>query len=293
MLEKIVYIACTVIVFFVCQWTLFVIRKYHQDKPLGMQTLLGKVIVIFLKVFAFAVGILSSSMILTELHGPFSEMVAFSWWLISCVLILTLYLAFLTMMATKYFLIYHGPYMDDVNEEKYLKRLKMLLIIFPTFLVCFELTLFSNLMELATFQQLQLGYSKQNAGLEITMMALMLLSLLAMITMQARIEYDAFHAQDLEGGIFVKVLVACKSTKQQPTANAGYTANVTRIAVGLGIMLFIIILIQLFGGADNTKWNQLYFAAIMANVMPSLFIYNHPGMKKIAQKFFSRPCMVF
>ena len=54
-----------------CQFSLFVIRKYHQSKPLGMQTLLGEVIVIFSKVLALTDLLKNATFCITELFAPF------------------------------------------------------------------------------------------------------------------------------------------------------------------------------------------------------------------------------
>ena len=54
-----------------CQFSLFVIRKYHQNKPLGMQSLLGEVTVILTKVMALANIMKNATFVLTGLFAPF------------------------------------------------------------------------------------------------------------------------------------------------------------------------------------------------------------------------------
>ena len=277
--ENVIYVVLCIIICTICQLALFIIRKHHLDKPIGMQTLLGKVVVIFLRVFSVTTQLLITTSCIALLYGPFRFAIAFPWWFTEVVAILSLYLAFLSLMVTKYMLIYHGTYMADINEDEFMKHLKILLVIVPVLLAIFEVTTLSNPKNLATFQQMYQGTTRSNAGIEVTMMSLMILSFAAMIFTQARIEYDALKVKDEDSGLLKKVVF-----------NSGYAINVTRFAVGLGLILAAIICIQIFSGADNTKWNQLLFTAVMTNIMPVLFICNHPQMKKTAWKIINVKC---
>ncbi len=69
--EKVVYAVGLLVTLVLSQLALFVIRKYHHDKPLGMQTIHGKVTVLFLQVFASTIFVMDVSLAIPELWGPF------------------------------------------------------------------------------------------------------------------------------------------------------------------------------------------------------------------------------
>ncbi len=51
-LNVIFYVTAYGVAIVVNQFAFFLIRKHHQNKPLGMETLLGQVTIFFTKVFA-------------------------------------------------------------------------------------------------------------------------------------------------------------------------------------------------------------------------------------------------
>ena len=286
--DRVIFVSSWIFVILTGQLLLVVIRKYHQNKPLGMQTLLGKVIVIFVHTLAISGGVLESSVCATEVFGPIKSRMTIIRWFLETVLVEAFYIALLAMMATKYLLIYHGAYMSEVNEEAYLKRLKIILLTLPIALALLEATLISDLEDLITYQQMYNGQVENDAKIETTTISLFSLSFLGLMSMQARIEFDAYQSQDGQGSALSKFISCCKNCQAQSNISnnqdAGYAIKVARITVLLGFMLVVIVIIQLAGGAENTKWNQLYFSAILTNVMPILFIYNHSQMKKTAWK---------
>ena len=285
-IQKGAYVSSYAVICLICQLAFLVIRKYHQNKPPGMQTLLGKVIVLLTQVFSANMAFIEASFCLLELFGPFNATIALILWFPMISGILMVYLSFLSTMITKYLLIYHAPHMADVSEDNFLKELRILLIAFPIVATLLEWKMLSNLEELATFQMLHIGLTKSDAKLEVTMVTMILVTFSVMAAMQCRIEYDALQANDDQTG-FLPVIMECYENCRNENSQqsvSGYAIKVTRIAVGLGLVLLIIIVIQMFGGADNTKWNQLFFATIMTNVMPILFIQSHPQMRKTVWK---------
>ena len=74
MLEEVVYVSGYVLTLISNQIGLAVISKNHQKKPLGMQTLLGKVTVLCAKVFAFISSTTIFIICLTYLHCQFFSM---------------------------------------------------------------------------------------------------------------------------------------------------------------------------------------------------------------------------
>ena len=73
-LESILLICAYLISIIACQFSLIVIREYHKSKPLGMQTLLSEVTVIYTRVLGIANLVKSPTFCLVELFAPFPRL---------------------------------------------------------------------------------------------------------------------------------------------------------------------------------------------------------------------------
>ncbi len=116
--EKVVSLLAYGLIFTSCQFSLYVIRKYHNSKPLGMQTLHGKAIVLLTKVLAFLVAFFATIISWRDFVGIFSRTVSASLWFASLTTMLMLTMTFMSVVVTKYLSIYHGSMIANINEEK-------------------------------------------------------------------------------------------------------------------------------------------------------------------------------
>ncbi len=116
--ERVLSVTAYGLIFVSCQFSLYVIRKYHNSKPLGMQTLHGKVIVLFTKVLGFLVAFFACSFTWRDLVGLFPRNISIALWFAIHSTTLILFLTFLAMIVTKYSSIYHGALISEINETK-------------------------------------------------------------------------------------------------------------------------------------------------------------------------------
>ncbi len=57
-------------------FSFYIISLYHQNKPPGMQTLLGRVLILVLNIFTIVCFVATAYIILFELIGSYEETVA-------------------------------------------------------------------------------------------------------------------------------------------------------------------------------------------------------------------------
>ncbi len=255
-----IYLTAYVLSTVICYFLLMVIRKYHQDKPLGMQTLHGQVIAIFTKVVAIVTALLNGTYVAINLIGTVPRFPAIIWTAGEIWTACLFYLSLFSMLVSKYSSIYFSPFVAELNEETTLKVLKILLIIGPTILVSIEYTFLSNVDDMATFQLRHLGYTKTDAKLENVIFYMVLLNIFTGSILYSRIEHSAIQANDGNSGcltkIFLKVAKYFKTSnsgQQEPEVEFGYNIKVMRVALICGFLTVPILAFQFFGGADTAR----------------------------------------
>ena len=274
------------------QLTMLVIREYHKNKPLGMQTILTKVTILVTKVFAAVISTIISNACIAELIGPFSRSMSIFSTILDYVCVIVFYSTVTMSVLTKYALIYHGPRFAGVSERIVTRVFAFLCCILAPIMTFFEYGYFSTFDNLGLFQQRLLGYSKPNAQLELGISGSIFVTMLAFLFLQIRIEIDAFKADsDFNKGLIVRIAKAIRSrsnTAADTDTGTFFGYNVSVLRTGMVIVLAgcLIIVYQLSGGEQNTKWNQATFLFVLSAVLPTIFIWKHDGMKTVAKKMF-------
>ena len=75
-LQTSVQLIVYIIAFVFANLATYVIQRYHQNKPYGMQTILGRVIVIFVNVFRISCLTSTVSIFVVELLSPHSDLLS-------------------------------------------------------------------------------------------------------------------------------------------------------------------------------------------------------------------------
>ncbi len=107
-------------------------------------------------------------------------------------------------------------------------------------------------------------------------------TIVTMVGLQCRLEYDALQMNDFQGGCFAWWFHVYKQGNLQQEL-LGFSINVARTTVLFGLSLMVIAFLQTFGGADNTRIHSLTFATILTVVIPSVFIFKHSSIKMVAK----------
>ncbi len=290
MLAKIGIITGYVIVTIVALLCFYVIRSYHKNKPLGMQSILTQVTILSTTVFGFAIMWTSLSYILIQIFGTFSKPIA---------IVLTLadifnsqmgFVLIFFIVATKYAIVYHGIAIESISDEKVIKVLKLCLILLPAFFTCIEL-LKDGLSKNSGFQWRFYGQPEPDSKVSGSFVFSGTIVISMIVLLQLRIEYDALTMSDnlLEVGFIVKTLRRLKIKaiikNQNAEQNEGqknvteYSLTTFRILVALVAIMACLVVYQQTGGAKNTKYVSLAYISLFFNAFPLILILKHERMR--------------
>ena len=287
---------CTYMVGFLLNLVaMFIIQKYLQDKPTGMQTLLDKVTMTFTKVLS-ALAFVSSTTLsigqgvapMTKLQAQISEMANFA-------MVSAFRISFTFLMLTKYFSIYHGSMLVEVNEELLLKVQNGLLVTLPIIFSIIEFTMLSDFEELS-FYHLFIG-SDDLTGTRLERLASVqeVIMVMTILVLRIRIEYDAILANDVQVGLLGRPLAWMKKMmkndqiekfagESQTKTNEETVRKVPKTVIFCSLLCIAVFVYQAGVGADNMKWNTMLLYQLIAVVIPFIFIFKHHGMSAVAQK---------
>ncbi len=293
------------IVSFYCITTLFnwfcsyVIVKYHRNKPLGLQTLFSKVIVLL--TFAFAQASTTSTIVrsLNVLAAPLDETLAIHVAVLSTISGLTFLLAILITLITKYLSVYHSTLISNANDDLITPCLWIVNVVMPYILAILEYNYLTDIRKDETFLVLILGPDKEVEGKsEVTTRGVMLANVVTAIIVQTRIEMDHhetgyivkikhwFQAND------IKVAPQREPSSVGPdqeeaedqfpdpahnfneTGSGGYKISVLRLLLVLAAILMVIVLAKGTGMATF-----IFFRLFFSVICPMLFILTHDGIR--------------
>ncbi len=282
--EWIIVVACTL----TCVSNLFsmwVIRKYHENKPLGMQSILSKVIIFFTKMTSLTITPTLCNICVLQILGPFSRPVAYFSTMLEYVCAIGFYSTLVLSVIVRYCLIFHSPAMASMSETAVLRTLKVLVWIVIVVATITEYCYISSFDNLGSFQLRHIGYSKDNSSLEVGIMAGIFLSVLSSVVLQLRIEVDAIHSNDTQAGKLAKFFKWLRSNNvANEVKNIGYSMKVLRSVITCGALLSLIVIYQLIAGSENFIWHQTIFMSFLFGVVPFIFILKHDGMKNVMNK---------
>ncbi len=266
-------------------FVLLVIRKYHQNKPLGMQTLYGKVIEVFTVVFGIVTVVMNGIYCLLELYGPFSRSLAKIFSFLELAALSSFYLTTFTLMLVKYCSIFHGTFLSNLDEERSVRQIKTCIGITSTLLAVVELTILSILDDLASFQLKTIGYSKSDSKLETIIGSLFALNAIMALILYLRTEHAAVLVNDNHSGLLSRLVLSIRNDNHhQSSVVSGYDINVLRAGLLCLLLTTPQLIYQIVGGGDIAKWNILTMATIFTVVFPLVIILKNDTMKDIAKR---------
>ena len=290
MAEEIQKIILVLFYFFTTCGSLFcgyVVVKYHENKPLGMQTLLSKAIVILVKAFSEANFISALTWSLIAMLTPMNQIIAIVLSFANVASTTTFMLGISTVLITKYLSIYHSTFLAILDEGLIVPSLRVIVFGFPWMLAVAEHVWLRDIRTHWAYLHLtetvapSLRVSQSIAIFNI----IVLFNLILMVFVYSRIEYD--HKED---GYLSKIKNWFKSKTatvkpllarqhQQPPDDinndtSGYNINVFRILCFLAV---IVVCFITFWGAGFLR--MMLIRLLFSVICPLLFILSHSGIK--------------
>ncbi len=278
-ISNIVIVSAYCINVIINQFAMWIIRKYHESKPLGMQTILTKVTVFLTKVTAWCVTFSIFNFCSSEIFGPFSSTV-------SSVIVVVTYISAMTFFSTvassliiRYCLIYHGPLMASLSEEEVLQSLKVTVVAVTLCATLVEFVYVSTFQDLAYFQINHLGYPKPDSKAELGYPVAIFTNLVLTLIVQVRVERDALKAKDIQTGKIIKVSRWIRKMRKN-----GYSLPVLRTIIVTSVLVTFFPLYHMFGGLVSLRWNLLVFNIVVSGLLPILFILKHNVMRGVLKR---------
>ncbi len=290
-LASTIYVTILVFYLLISQFALQVIRTYQKRKPLGMQTMLGSVILMFVNVSLVSGFMLNGLFSITERFGPFSREKAIGICILDNCVQWHFFLNLFVLLIVKYLSIYQGPILADIDEEHLVQRLRPSLCIAPIFLVWIEFSYLSKFEEMTLFQLNFYGYPKPNSKMEKITFCFVLLNLAIMFLLHIRLEMDTARIQDTEGGFLSKIIRGKINGKDDfiKKSLSGYSIKSARKVVFACLLLLTIVIMRTIGDrGGHIKWIQLIGLGIVEVALPLLLIFKHQGLRSCALNFFRK-----
>ncbi len=289
--EEILVVVWFTLITLFCEFATFVVQKYHRDKPLGMQTLHGKIIEeVFMPALQISAACICLAYMVTELFGPVPYDIAVILQLNEFFNMATFQLSLLMVLIVKYLSIYNGSLIDSFDEDLVISGAKVITFGLPWLFMVFEYSFWTEMEQALTFQQKYLGYSKPDSKMEKMKIIGNLSNFAVILLSQGRIEYDHIKRNEALGCLaFVRRLFSNRTEndndfEENLTKNMGYRLSALRIAFGCGAVFVTIIYFQATSGTDYSKLNSLILATLISVIGPAVFISYHDGMRKVAFK---------
>ncbi len=262
----------------------YVIVRYHLNKPLGMETLLSKVIVLLVITFAQAGICATVTRLLSELAAPLDETLALMGSVWNFVSALSFMLSIFITLVIKYLSVYHSYLISHLDEERILPYLWITVLGLPGILAGIQFYFLSAIQLDTTYQLLRHGKLITKSEEVVIFYVILLLNLTALLGVVVRIEVD--YSED---GYLSKITNWLRPSKELNSAGPGrrsrndiniqekngYSIVVIRLMCLILVVLSLIFLLGISPGTCRFLLLRLLFSVIC----PAIFIWNHNGIK--------------
>ena len=285
-------IAVVIIYIFGCfvNWVAsYVIKDYHESKPLGMQSLFGKTIVIFINSFVIIVVTVALLFVLSELAAPLNVKISGILAVIEYLVGITFYLSVMVVSFTKYLSIYHGPAIQDLEEDAVLGFIKRFHIMFPALLASLEFTFWTEPRQTEAYKLLSQDATAQSSRTGYGMKIMALLAFVSVMGLQARLEYDFLSQEKPDKQSGSGVLQKAKEWLTAKSENASeYKLSVTRLIVIIVAILVVVLALEAFKVITFRVCILIVFV-VLSDICPIIFIVSHPSLRVHSFKIIKAP----
>ncbi len=300
---------------------IFVIRSYHIKKPLGMQTFLGKVIILCTKVMHTSSTWWAIHLMSSELVQPMNELASITFtflgkffryddvkvsfetkYLAAYFTLTSWYIMSLLVLATRYLSIYQSSIIASLDEELIILIMSLIVFILPLILGIFEYYYITDIKAAIAYQLLHRDKDHAETSVELIRTSITVLDLILITFLQIRIEYDHIAVNDQQGCLaslckftrqklgFFSCLSVTEDSAENSNGKIYYNIKAIRGFFALGIITAIVLGYHLTIGNSNTRNNYLLLYVLYTLVCPWIFIWHHPSMKTMAKNKMKHFC---
>ncbi len=268
-----------------------VIKTYHLSKPLGMQTLLGKFIVLFTNVYLWSVACYAFAFTIGITCSPSGFVNNFTARIITVVIFMAsqaCFSAFTICLIVKYFSIYHSTWLESVDEDQLISKARISLVVGPSVMAFVEYCYLTRILDNRYYQFFRYG-TNGGEGVETLRPVLLLITFLCIAILQTRLELDNLHFG--EDSLLLNLLRKLNCLGQNSSrarleedsnVTDGYNMGVFRMLFILGVSIFSLFLYMVIIDTGDLANIVLPGFFIISTLIPAVFIANHPKLKKLA-----------
>ncbi len=193
--------------------------------------------------------------------------------------IVMFYFGVIILVLTKYFSIYHGPFLAIFDEGKLLKKVKIFFIIVPIILVAIQNTFGTDVENLSRFQDKFYGHYKTNIKVEVVTEICKYGAVLSVTTLYLYIEYTNGLLEKLKSFLRNPFCFKKNNDSNNVYEIFGYNGRVIQVVIVICTTTLIPTIISI-----PQMWRRLYLVTVISVVVPLLIIFKHEGMTKTALK---------
>ncbi len=276
-----------------CAWGVTcsrIIKSYHESKPLGFQTLFGKVIVIFMDSFAlWSIHYASLFSYSISRFGKDNWIPTVILTVLALINFVALQLSMLLVLLTKYLSIYQSSYIFSLNEQRILRGLKLFILLAAMLLTMIDFGYWTEMKKTAIFQILYDYQNFTSQQVETTKSFLAATIVVSIFALQLRLEYDNYrHGENQSCCLHLLFKLLC----WKRIASTGGNNNTTHTEYKVGFLRIVALVMIFFGArmlyhrfdgnADVTGSLTLAYSAFNV-LIPSAFIFYHQGLNRHCQ----------
>ncbi len=259
----------------------YIVRSYHRSKPLGLQTLLGQVIVVFTKVCC-AVTIFCGTVVPIHVFldlGSFFEFGSQVLTSLSSILSCAFLISAMSILQTKYLSIYHSTLLHSFDDAEVISVFQVILVGLSLSLTLIEFGYLTQIRDTVIYQVLQYGTARTDALAEKSKVGLVLTFLTTLFILQSRLEAD--NIRHGEGGILPRCLRNnFNFDDAAPEVDEDdYQMNVIRGVVFLLTLIMSLVLFHIIVGVGSVEVKMAVAYLTGSIATPSIASYSHQGLK--------------
>ncbi len=223
-----------------------------------------------------------------ELFSPVSEGLAIIMASLGYLVAASFYVVLTISIVVKYFSIYHGATIDDLDEDWILPRIKLILFTVPTLAGILDYTLLIDIEDTEFYQLVRYGKANQDVKVGYLMNSMLLVAFTSTLGLQIRLEYDYIRLDESNGFInFLKTVF--KARHSETVDESGYKISVTRVITVLGLIMVVLSIPTTWINV-NGKYVIIVFDVLFGFICPLVFICTHPGIKNQCLKLIPKIC---
>ncbi len=192
------------------------------------------------------------------------------------------------VFATRYASIYHPDIVANVQEERVLKGLKIILVAAPVICLLLEFLYLSDIREMMTYKYFLTGMVPDEGNLGRIPFVMVIMNFSTALFLHVRIELD--HINFGEDSCLVQSMKQCSTLRNESNQSRSlpFGLNTIRLILGTAAVLIVIVGYHVSVRGENLRYSSQSFSIFLFCICPWVFVLSHGNMKTIAFKLVFR-----